>query len=146
MKGNKTEMELVATETTLAPSEQEQEWLNAKSINEQRNAKRRAIRSALNVVVKHNTPIEQVCMSARLLTLIDDVFSATGAEKIMARLGDCEGAEITRQDIALGVFALYKNAKRAHDAGELTLASVCELTEKGVKMDRYAFSFKIPKN
>lgn len=155
MGKNKTEMaemeniSVVETREDIKDTQDVAEWLNAKNMAEARTKARRVLRSSLNIIVKHDTPLEQVCMSSTLFSLIDDVFSATRANKIMARLGNCEAIVMENIDnttIAQGIFALYKSAKKSYADGKLTLADVCEFTEKGVKMDKYAFSFYVVKN
>ena len=146
MKGNKTEMELVATETTLAPSEQEQVWLSAEQVAKERARARRNVRSTINVMVKQNTPIEQVVI--QLLPTIDDVFSATKASAIMARIGACDAVRFDYDNLnrSRECVALIKSAHVAKEAGTLSMADICTLTEKGVKMDKYCFSFYVVKN
>jgi hypothetical protein len=89
-------------------------------------------------------------MSAKLLSLIDDVFSTTKAEKIEAKFGECEAViieNVSNYSIATGIYALYKNAKKSLNEGTLGNAySVLVSDGKcSINMDKYAFSFRVVK-
>lgn len=141
---SKTKTEMETGEVGVIKDTEVNEWSNARSIAQERNARKRALRKTLNVVVKHNTPIEQVCL--QMVSVIDDVFSVTQAPAIMGKLGNCTPVKLTAGiTLPTDIYALYKSAKASYDKGEVTLADVCVLTEKGVKMDKYAFSFRVIK-
>jgi hypothetical protein len=142
----KTEMEEEIVADTQVGEDKGIVWLTVKDLAPERNARRREFRKVLNIIVKHNTPIEQVCMQTPLFRAVEDALSATNVLYIMGRLGNCEPAKLRAGDILpQDMLTLYENVKRAYVEGTLSLESVAELTEKGVKMDKYAFSFYVVK-
>lgn len=142
---SKQTQQMEAQEAQDIPATQSEEWKNAGALMDAAKQERKNIRKTLSVSVKQNTPIEQVLMSADLYGVVRDALMLSPTRAIRARLGGCEPVKITAENIVADIaVSLYASAKKAQ--GEGKLATICTLTERGVKADKYAFEFCILKD
>jgi hypothetical protein len=126
------------TAQTQTAQTQAQAWQTSAGIEAQKKADLRAVRKVMRVCVLHRSPLEAVISTADFYGLITSALSVSKTGAIKARFAGMKGSAIIRSEAIASdvVRRFYESAKK-----ERALISCAILTEKGVKLDAYAFEF-----
>ena len=138
----KTTQKTQKTGETLRVTPTGEEWDNTQTIAEQVKAERRELSRLMNIHVRQNTPLEQVCKTADLMNTIRQAFAVTGEDRLTFRLAKTATATIESNAIGKGIYALYLSAKEKQKQNLLPMAEYANLTKTGVKLVRLSVEFK----
>ena len=140
MPNNTQTAQSAQTQQTHAPQIQTeaQTWQTTENAQARKKAIIQSVRKYMNVIVKQNSPIEVILASAQFYDCITTALSATKTGAIICRFAGMKESALIRSeqinaDVVKNFYPLVKaEQKNAHFA---------TLTEKGVKMQKYAFEY-----